>query len=432
MTVPVAVTGVGAVTPLGVGAAVLVSRLFAGESGLSDGEGRCAEFDAGEFLTRREAKRGARFAQLALVAADEAVRQAGWRNGLPYPAEDIVCVVGTGLGGAPDARHGTGATPLTVPLMMPNSAAAGLCLRYGLRGESFATSGACAAGAQAIGFALGAIRRGEAAAAVAGGAEAASVPLVRSSFAQAGALSPTGRCVPFGADRDGLVMGEGAGILVLESVEGARARGAEILGLIHGYGASSDAHHLTAPAPDGTAAAHAIRRALADAGRAPEDLRYINAHGTGTPLNDATEIRALRLALGDALASIPLSSTKAATGHLFGAGGAVEAVVTLAALRDGVAPPTYGLTKPDERLGALDHVRSARALPPGPNPNGPNPNGPNPNGPTPNGPTPSGPTPNDPASDDPAPNGPSPSGRIGLSVSLGFGGHNAVLVLGAP
>ncbi|OKJ32484.1 beta-ketoacyl-[acyl-carrier-protein] synthase family protein [Streptomyces sp. CB01580] len=390
MTDPVAVTGVGAVTPLGVGADVLVSRLVAGESGLVDGDGRCADFDAGDFLTRRESRRNARFARLALVAAGEALGRAGWSEGLPYPADEIMCVVGTGLGGVPESPRAADATPLTVPLMMANAAAASLSRRYGLRGESYATAGACAAGAQAIGAALGAIRRGEVAAAVVGGAEAASVPLVRESFAHAGALSPTGRCVPFDADRDGFVMGEGAGILVLESLDGARARGAGILGLVRGYGASSDAHHLTAPSPDGIPAARAVRRALADAGVAAEDLSYINAHGTGTPLNDEAEIRALRLALGDALESVPLSSTKAATGHLFGAGGAVEAIVTLAALRDGLAPPTHGLARPDERLGTLDHVRTARPLAPG------------------------------------------PGGALGLSDSLGFGGHNAVLVLGAP
>ncbi|MFF9349382.1 beta-ketoacyl-[acyl-carrier-protein] synthase family protein [Streptomyces sp. NPDC014734] len=390
MTDPVAVTGVGAVTPLGVGADVLVSRLLAGETGLTDGDGRCAAFDAGDFLTRRETRRNARFAQLALVAAAEALGRAGWTEGLPCPADEIMCVVGTGLGGVPEAPRAGDATPLTVPLMMANSAAASVSTRYGLRGESFATAGACAAGAQAIGLALGAIRRGEVTAAVVGGAEAASVPLVRESFAQAGALSPTGRCVPFGADRDGFVMGEGAGILVLESLAGARARGAEVLGLVRGYGASSDAHHVTAPSPDGVPAARAIRRALADAGVGAEDLRYVNAHGTGTPLNDEAEIRSLRLALGDALESVPLSSTKAATGHLFGAGGAVEAIATLAALREALAPPTYGLVRPDERLGTLDHVRTARALAPGRH------------------------------------------GAIGLSDSLGFGGHNAVLVLGAP
>ncbi|MFB7915575.1 beta-ketoacyl synthase N-terminal-like domain-containing protein [Streptomyces sp. NPDC056061] len=390
MTDPVAVTGVGAVTPLGVGADVLTSRLLAGETGLADGDGRCTAFDAGDFLTRRETRRNARFAQLALVAAAEALGRAGWTEGLPCPADEIMCVIGTGLGGVPEGPRSGDATPLTVPLMMANGAAASVSTRYGLHGESFATAGACAAGAQAIGLALGAIRRGEVAAAVVGGAEAASVPLVRESFAQAGALSPTGRCVPFGADRDGFVMGEGAGVLVLESLSGARARGAEVFGLVRGYGASSDAHHVTAPSPDGVPAARAIRRALADAGVESADLRYINAHGTGTPLNDEAEIRSLRLALGDALESVPLSSTKAATGHLFGAGGAVEAIATLAALRGALAPPTHGLTRPDERLGRLGHVRRARALTPG------------------------------------------RRGTIGLSDSLGFGGHNAVLVLGAP
>lgn len=396
MTLPVAVTGVGAVTPLGVGAAVLYERALAGESGLTQGMGRCAQFAAEDFLTRREIKRNARFSQLAIAAADEAVRQAGWSAGLPYEAGDVMCVVGTGLGGV-DAHAGadksaagpfdTGASPLTVPLMMSNSAAASLCMRLGIRGESFGVSGACAAGAQAIGVAVRAIRRGEAAAAVVGGAEAALVPLVQDSFRQAGTLSPSGRCVPFGAERDGFVMGEGAGILILESLAGARARGAEILGVILGYGASSDAHHLTAPSPGGLPSAEAIRLALADAGIVAKDLCYINAHGTGTPLNDENEVLALRRALGEQLASIPLSSTKAATGHLFGAGGAVEAILTLLAIRHGTAPPTHGLTDPDEKLGKLTHVLSARPLTPG------------------------------------------PRGMVGLSDSLGFGGHNAVLVL---
>jgi 3-oxoacyl-[acyl-carrier-protein] synthase II len=389
LTVPVAVTGVGAVTPLGVGAAVLFSRLIAGETGLVGGDGRCHEIDAGSFLTQRERRRNARFAQLALVAADEAVRQAGWADKLPYPAEDVLCVMGTGLGGAPEHANAE-ATPLTVPLMMPNSAAASLSMRYGIHGESFATSGACAAGAQAIGFALRSIRRGEAVAALVGGAEAASVPLVRESFEHAGALSPSGRCVPFDEDRDGFVMGEGAGVLVLESVEGARARGATILGLVLGYGATSDAHHITAPPPDGLPAAQCVRRALADADVTPEDLCYVNAHGTGTRLNDEAEIRSLGHALGDALRGVPLSSTKAATGHLFGAGGAVEAIITLTALRLKTAPATVGTRRPDPALGPVDHVLTPRALEP------------------------------------------RSRGLVGLSDSFGFGGHNAALVLGAP
>ncbi|MEU7316927.1 beta-ketoacyl-[acyl-carrier-protein] synthase family protein [Streptomyces sp. NPDC007083] len=390
MTVAVAVTGVGAVTPLGVGAARLVSRLVAGGTGIDGGEARCTDFDARDHLTARDRKRNARFAQFALVAADEAVRQAGWGDGLPYPAEEIRCVIGSGLGGGPEVLAAGAASPLTVPLMMPNSAAASLSRRFGIRGETSAPSGACAAGAQAIGLAAGAIRRGEAAAVLAGGAEAACVPLVRDSFAQAGALSPTGRCAPFGADRDGFVMGEGAGVLVLEDAAGARARGARVLGHVRGYGAGSDAHHVTAPPPDGAPAAHAVSLALADAGAVSGDLCYVNAHGTGTPLNDASEIRSLELALGAALPSVPLSSTKAATGHLFGAGGAVEAIITLAALRDGLAPPTLGLTAPDPELGRLSHITAARALSAG------------------------------------------PRGRLGLSNSLGFGGHNSVLVLEAP
>ncbi|MGW4809638.1 beta-ketoacyl-[acyl-carrier-protein] synthase family protein [Kitasatospora sp. NPDC004272] len=392
MTSAVAVTGVGAVTPLGVGAAVLTARLRAGESGLGPGEGRCTEFDEGEHLGRRERRRTARFAQFALVAAEEALRQAGWSAGLPYPAEEIGCVIGTGLGGVPEAGAAASGSPLTVPLMMPNSAAVAVSTRHGLRGESFAVSGACAAGAQAIGHGLRAVRSGAARAMVVGGAEAALLPLVRDSFAAAGALSPTGRCLPFDEERDGFVMGEGAGVLVLERVEDALARGAGILGLVLGYGASSDAHHLTAPAPDGAMAALAVRRALADAGTDPAGLHYVNAHGTGTRLNDEAELRSLRLALGaERAAAVPLSSTKAATGHLFGAGGAVEAIVTLDAVRTGWAPPTLGLSRPDPALEPADHLRTARELAP-----------------------------------------PGGARTTGLSNSLGFGGHNAVLVLGAP
>jgi 3-oxoacyl-[acyl-carrier-protein] synthase II len=387
LTTAVAVTGVGAVTPLGIGAGRIVDRLTAGESGPTNEFGRYVDFAPQGFLTRREIKRNARFAQFALVAAIEAAAQAGWAEGLPYSPDDVICVIGTGLGGAPEVSRNSGPGPLSVPLMMSNSAAASVCMRLGLHGESMAVGGACAAGAQAIGLALGAIRRGEVTAAVVGGSEAALVPLVHESFRQAGALSPTGRCLPFDVNREGFVMGEGAGMLILENLDRARARGAEILGLVIGYGASSDAHHLTAPPPGGRPASLAVRRALTDADTSAADVSYINAHGTGTQLNDATEIHALRAVFGNHLVKIPLSSTKASTGHLFGAGGAVEAIVTLAALDRGIAPPTLGLTEPDPALGEVDHLRSpgevtARA-----------------------------------------------HGRIGLSNSFGFGGHNSVLVL---
>lgn len=382
MTDPVAVTGIGAVTPLGVGASVLYERVLAGETGLLEGAGRCDQAAIDALLSRREVKRNARFSQLAMVAAHEAARQAGWSTGLPYPAEDVMCLIGTGLGGADSLGGETSA--LTVPLTMPNSAAASLSMRLGLRGESFAVCAACAAGTQAIGHGLRAIRRGDAAAAVVGGAEAPLIPPVRDSFDQAGALSPTRRCVPFGADRDGFVMGEGAGVLVLEDLDRARDRGAEVLGVIRGYGASSDAHHLTSPAPGAGPAAEAMRRALADAGLAADDICYVNAHGTGTVLNDENEAEAMRAVFGPR--RVPVSSTKAATGHLFGAGGAVEAIVTLLALRHGMAPPTRGLTEPDPSLADLDHVLTARSL---------------------------------------------PAGMAGMSTSLGFGGHNAVLTLAA-
>jgi 3-oxoacyl-[acyl-carrier-protein] synthase II len=210
---------------------------------------------------------------------------------------------------------------------------------------------------------------------------------VRAAFLNAGALSPTGESVPFDRDRDGFLLGEGAGILVLEAAEAAERRGAVILGDVLGYGSSCDAYHLTAPEPTGKGAALAVRRALAAAALPGAEVGYINAHGTGTRLNDRVETIALRAALGDVLASVPISSSKSYLGHLLGAAGAVEAIATLLALRHGVAPPTVGLQNPDPDLGPLDHVTDARPL------------------------------------------APKRRGLVGLSTSFGFGGHNAVLAL---
>ncbi|MGC4868695.1 beta-ketoacyl-[acyl-carrier-protein] synthase family protein [Micromonospora sp. DT53] len=390
---PVAITGVGAVSPFGVGARVLVDGVLAGASGIVSGEGPCVDFRADDLMSRREYRRYARFTQFAVTAAVEATTQAGWAE-LPYDADEIFCAVGTGLGGVEwfgTAQGGPADEPsaLTVPLMMANGAAAALCMRLGLRGESYAVGGACAAGAQAVGAGLRALRSGQARAAVVGGAEAALVPRVRESFRAAGALSETGRCLPFGADRDGFVMGEGAGVLVLERLSNAVSRGAPVLGLILGYGASSDAYHLTASPPGAEPASIAIHRALADAGLRADDVCYVNAHGTGTKLNDENEIHALRREFGERLAEVPVSSTKAATGHLFGAGGAVEAILTVLALNQGLALPTCGLTRPDPELGPLHLPRHAVAVPAG------------------------------------------PRGRIALSNSFGFGGHNSVLALAA-
>jgi 3-oxoacyl-[acyl-carrier-protein] synthase II len=221
---------------------------------------------------------------------------------------------------------------------------------------------ACAAGTHAIGSAMRAIQCGDAKAVLAGGTEASLTPLSRAAFVAVDALSPTGISRPFDLRRDGFVMGEGAGVLVLEDGDRARARGARILAVLRGYGATSDAHHITAPPPDGSGAARAIIRALDDAGITPDELVYVNAHGTSTPINDRAETAALKTALGERAYSIPISSTKSAIGHLLGAAGAVEAVATILALRARTIPPTLGLEEPDPELD-LDYVpQAARKL----------------------------------------------------------------------
>jgi 3-oxoacyl-[acyl-carrier-protein] synthase II len=406
----VVITGVGAVTPLGVGARTLHERWCAGECGIADGEGACADFDPKDFLSAKEARRADRFTQLAIAACAEALADAGWdadpgrADGLPYDPARVGCVLGTGIGGiqtlvdGQDTLRERGAqyvSPLSVPLMMSNAGAGALSMRHDLRGPSFAVSSACASGAHAIGGALRMLQAGEADAVVAGGSEAGLTPLARAAFSALDALSQTGISRPFDARRDGFVMGEGAAVLVLEREGTARARGARVLGSVRGYGASSDAHHLTAPREDGRGQAAAMRAALADAGVAGERIDYVNAHGTSTPLNDRGETQAIKLALGEHAMRIPVSSTKSAIGHLLGAAGAVEAVATLLALRDRIAPPTLGLSEPEAGLD-LDYVPgAARPLVLGAN------------------------------------------GRVdrpvlALSNSFGFGGHNAVLCLEAP
>jgi 3-oxoacyl-[acyl-carrier-protein] synthase II len=401
----VLITGVGAVTPLGMGARELHQGWCAGRTGLEDGVGACATFDPTEFMSAKEARRTDRFAQLAVGAAALALTDAGWEaDGPPAEPSDIGCVIGSGIGGMAtfetscDTLRERGperVSPLAIPLIMGNAAAGVVAMRYGLRGPVFGVMSACASGAHAIGEAARTIRTGGAQAVVAGGAEATLTPLAQAAFAAMEATSPTGISRPFDAKRDGFVMGEGAGVLVLESEELAMARGARVLGEVLGYAATGDAHHLTAPEPTGRPAALAITRALGDAGVTPEDIHYVNAHGTSTPMNDRSETAAIKLALGERAYDVPVSSTKSAIGHLLGAAGAVEAIATVLALNDRVAPPTLGYEERDEGLD-LDYV-----------PGGPRPlvvNG----------------------------NGSHPPGRaVALSNSFGFGGHNAVLCLGS-
>jgi 3-oxoacyl-[acyl-carrier-protein] synthase II len=361
----VVVTGIGAVTPLGVGARPLYERWRAGDSGIENGEGTATEFDPTDHLSVKEARRADRFSQFAIVAGDEALAQAGWeRDDLPYDPARIGCVFGTGIGGIGTLERGkeilieqgeSKVPPLSVPLMMSNAAPGMLSMRYGLLGNSFGTVSACSASAHAIAQATRMIQYGDADAVVTGGSEAALTPLSKAAFAALDAVSASGISRPFDARRDGFVMGEGGAVLVLEDADHASERGAQPLAKVRGFGATSDAHHLTAPQPEGVGAAAAITRALSDSDLKPEDISYVNAHGTSTQLNDRAETKAIKDALGDHAADVPVSSTKSAIGHLLGAAGAVEATATILALRDRIAPPTLGWEEREEGMD-LDYV----------------------------------------------------------------------------
>ena len=359
------ITGIGAVTPLGVGAHTLHERWAAGDVGIVDGAGRCSDFEPGEFLSVKEVRRSDRFSQFARVAGDEAIGQAGWDDGIPCDPMRAGCIVATGIGGLQTLlaqydvikeKGPKAASPLGVPLFMPNSAVAALSMKYGLKGQSYGIVSACSSGAHAVGAALRMIQYGDADVVIAGGTEAVVIDMTVACFDSMQALSPTGISRPFDARRDGFVLGEGAGVIVLEEASIAETRGATVLGEVAGFGSTSDAYHLTAPDPASVAAARAIEFALQDAELTPADIAYVNAHGTSTPLNDAAETVALKLALGEERArQIPVSSTKSTIGHLLGAAGAVEAVATVEALRARVIPPTLGYEVPDPELD-LDYV----------------------------------------------------------------------------
>ncbi len=395
----VAITGVGAVTPLGVGARTLHERWSAGRSGIEDGLGRCDEFEPKEHLSVKEVRRSDRFTQLALTAAGEALEDAGLAEEIPGDPDRFACVIGTGIGGITtieeqhtimEERGPDKVSPLGIPILMANAASGVVSMKYGLRGQSFGTVSACSAGAHAIGIAARLIAYGDADRAVAGGTESTLTPLTIAGFSKMEALSKTGVSRPFDRRRDGFVLGEGAGVLMLEEESAARERGARVLGVLRGYASTSDAYHLTAPEPEGRGARRAIELALEDAQASPGDVAYVNAHGTSTPLNDRAETEAIKAALGERAASVPVSSTKSTIGHLLGAAGAVEAIATLLALRDRIAPPTLNYEEPDEGLD-LDYVPGkARPLPAGDGP------------------------------------------VLGISNSFGFGGHNVVLCIEAP
>jgi 3-oxoacyl-[acyl-carrier-protein] synthase II len=379
----VAVTGMGAVTPLGVGVPAFWEGLTAGRSGV----GRITRFDPSRhrsqiaaevkgfdplgYMEKKEVLRTDLFIQYAMAAAGEALADAGLKlpDGI---GERAGVIVGTGMGGIPRLlesyeivqQHGPErAVPYMLPGLIPNMAAGWISMRFGARGPNSSVSTACAAGSHAIGDAFRLIQRGEADVMLAGGSEAILLPLVFCGFDSLRALSPRNDAPerasrPFDAGRDGFVMGEGAGILVLEELERARARGACIHAELRGYGMTADAHHPTLPAPEGDGPARAMALALADAGLRHEEVGYINAHGTSTPFNDANETLAIKRVFGAHAGRLAVSSIKSMIGHLLGAAGALAAISTALALREGILPPTINYETPDPQCD-LDYVPNA-------------------------------------------------------------------------
>ncbi len=383
----VAVTGIGVVAPCGVGVEAFWNGLLAEPAA---GDRYMEDWDPTPFFDNpKDARRTDRFGQFALAAAAEAFEMAG---DVGVDPARFGSLVGTGIGGIGTTetqivvQHEKGdrrVSPFLVPMMMPNAAAAAISMKYGLQGLCEATVTACAAGTHAIGNAARAIADGRCDAMVAGGSEAPLTPTARAGFANMTALSNSGVSRPFSADRDGFVIAEGCGVLILEEWEHAVARGATILGEVLGSASTADAHHITAPAPGGSGAIRCMELALDDAGIAAADVASINAHGTSTSLNDAAEADAMTKVFGENGPII--TSTKGVTGHALGGAGALEAVAVLLSMQHGLVPPTMGTAEQDPEMPPIDLVLGeARAWEPGPT----------------------------------------------LSNSFGFGGHNGTLVLG--
>ena len=386
----IVVTGMGVVSPLGTGTEAAWARLIAGQSGLrrlpadlapdvpaqvagtvqSKTEDTEAGFDLDAAVPGKDQKKMDRFIQFALAAADEAIAQAKWAPETDAEKNRTATIIATGIGGFPaiaeavritDTRGVRRLSPFTVPSFLANLAAGWVSIRHGFKGPLGAPVTACAAGVQAIGDAARLIRSGEADIAICGGAESTIDRVSLGSFAAARALGsafndePTKASRPFDAARDGFVMGEGAGILVIEALEHALARGATPIAELVGYGTSADAFHLTAGPEDGEGAARAMRIALAQAAVEPAAIDHLNAHATSTPVGDKGELAAIKAVFGEGKGPA-ISSTKSATGHLLGAAGGLEAVFTVLAIRDGVIPPTLNLENPDEAAAGLDLV----------------------------------------------------------------------------
>ena len=405
------VTGLGIVSPLGLDVATTWDAIIRGQSGIAaitafDTAGfdttfaaEVKGFDPEQYLERKEARRMDRFAQFAAVAAQQACRQAGLSLAAENPFR-VAAIIGSGIGGILTLsqqyavlreRGPKRVTPFLIPMMLGDMASAQVSMVTGAMGANYCVVSSCSSGADALGQGWEMIRRGQADAVLAGGSEAPIVPIAVAGFNSLRALSrfnqnPPGASRPFNRDRDGFVMGEGAAVLALESAAHLQARGATPLAELRGYGATSDAHHLTEPNPTGQSAAKAIKLALHAAGLAAAEVDYLNAHGTSTPLNDWQETKAIKLAMDEAAWQTPISSTKSMTGHLLGAGGALEAALCVMAIQDGVIPPTINLVDPDPECD-LDYTPlTARRRPV----------------------------------------------AVALSNSFGFGGHNSVLALTHP
>ncbi|WP_192558651.1 beta-ketoacyl-ACP synthase II [Pseudomonas allokribbensis] len=394
----IVVTGMGLVSPLGSGVEVVWQRLLAGRSGLRQlpeaviadlparvggvvptmEEDAEAGFDPDRATPPKEQKKMDRFILFAMEAARQALEQAGWQPSDANAQERTATIIGSGVGGfgaiadavrTTDSRGPRRLSPFTIPSFLVNLAAGHVSIQHGLKGPIGAPVTACAAGVQAIGDAARLIRAGEADIAVCGGAEASIDRVSLAGFAAARALSsgynetPERASRPFDSGRDGFVMGEGAGLLVIESLDHALARGARPLAELVGYGTSADAYHLTAGPEDGSGARRAMTLALAQAGIAPDQVQHLNAHATSTPVGDLGELAAIKSVFGTQN-KIAVTSTKSATGHLLGAAGGLEAIFTLLAIRDQVVPPTLNLDNPDPASEGVDIVHGqARSMP---------------------------------------------------------------------
>ncbi len=403
----VVITGLGPITPIGIGKEAYWQGLRSGKSGVRRVDDRVdlegidvkigapvVDFDPLEHMDRRRARRLDRSAQFGLVATKLALADAELDPKALDPTRSGV-IAGTGIGGLETISDNfkllfeqgpRRVSPFFIPRLMPNAVAGEIAIEYGLRGGNFGVVSACASSAHAIGIAGELIKAGVLDVAIAGGAEAVMVTIAYAGFTQLGALSkrndaPTRASRPFDRDRDGFVIGEGAGFLILEEEGHARARGARTYAELAGFGMSDDAYHITAPSPDGTGAAEAIQAALAQAGIEPDRIDYLNAHGTSTVLNDRAETQAIKRALGEAAYKVRISSTKSQIGHLLGAAGAVEAIATLLTMEHGFIPATINLENPDPECD-LDYTPTPTAA----------------------------------------------EIRVALSESFGFGGQNAVLV----